>query len=248
MEGMQASMTLANEVRALSPPPEASGESRRMPLVGVEIPAFAREHLGRELRGFYHGLLIEEQPSRLLQLVARLGDALTARDVEASQEFRTALLAALPGLRAFAMSLAVDASRADDLAQEAVVRAWANRHRFEPGTNMMAWLCTILRNQFYTEMRKRKREVEDADGAVAAQVVAPAAQEHSADLRTLQVHLAKLPPTQREAIMLVAAQGMTYEAAAEVLGCQIGTVKSRVSRARTTLAERLGMLESVAAI
>jgi RNA polymerase sigma-70 factor (ECF subfamily) len=88
--------------------------------------------------------------------------------------------------------------------------------------------------------------VEDADGAIAAQVVAPAAQEHSADLRTLQVHLAMLPPTQREAIMLVAAQGMTYEAAAEVLGCQTGTVKSRVSRARATLAERLGMLESAA--
>ncbi|MHC2109057.1 sigma-70 family RNA polymerase sigma factor [Methylobacterium sp. CM6246] len=241
-------MVLANEGEAPRAQLDEADESRPARPADVEIPAFAREHLGRELRSFYDAVLVEEQPARLLQLIADLGDVLTAWDASISAEFRTALIAALPGLRAFATSLAVDANRADDLVQETVMKAWANQRRFEPGTNFMAWLCTILRNHFYTEIRKRKREVEDAEGKIAAQMIAPAAQEHSADLRTLQVYLGKLPPTQREAIMLVAAQGMTYEAAAEVIGCQIGTVKSRVSRARTTLAERLEIFESTAAL
>jgi RNA polymerase sigma-70 factor (ECF subfamily) len=194
---------------------------------------------GQEIRVFYDAVLTEAQPSQLLQLIARLGDVLAAQDAAASAAFRSDLVAALPGLRAFALSLAVDAHRADDLVQEAVLKAWANQHRFELGTNFMAWLCTILRNQFYTEIRKRKREVEDADGALAAQMIAPAAQEHSAHLRVIQGYLAKLPLSQREAIMLVGAEGLSYEAAAEVLGCQVGTVKSRVSRARMTLAGSL---------
>ena len=125
--------------------------------------------------------------------------------------------------------------------QETLLKAWANRHRFEPGSNLKAWLCTILRNQFYTECRKRKREVEDADGAFAAKVVALAAQEASSDLRRVWQHLGKLPPAQREALVLVAAQGMTYEAAAALIGCQVGTMKSRVSRARAFLVGSLGM-------
>jgi RNA polymerase sigma-70 factor (ECF subfamily) len=104
-----------------------------------------------------------------------------------------------------------------------------------------ASLCTILRNQLYTEMRKRKREVEDADGAMAAQMIAPASQEHGSDLRVVWQHLDRLPALQREALLLVGAQGLTYEAAAEVMECEVGTVKSRVSRARKLLVERLGM-------
>lgn len=110
-----------------------------------------------------------------------------------------------------------------------------------PGTNLKAWLCTILRNQLYTEIRKRKREVEDADGAMAAQMTAPAAQEHGSDLQVAWQYIGRLPALQREALLLVGAQGLTYEAAAEVMGWEVGTVKSRVSRARTLLAERLGM-------
>ena len=237
-------MALADEGDAPSTQLEAAGDSCPILRANAEVPAFAREHLGRELRGFYDAVLTEEQPTQLLQLIARLGDVLTARGAAASAAFRSDLVAALPGLRAFALSLVVNAHRADDLVQETVLKAWANQHRFEPDSNFMAWLCTILRNQFYTEARKRKREVEDADGAIAAQMIAPAAQEHSSELRAIQIHLAKLPANQREAIMLVGVQGLTYEAAAEVMNCQIGTVKSRVSRARTTLAGRLRIIES----
>jgi RNA polymerase sigma-70 factor (ECF subfamily) len=176
---------------------------------------------------------------RLLGLIAQLDAVLSSQSAEAAAGFRKALVAALPGLRAFACSLALNSTQADDLVQETVLKAWANQHRFQAGSNFMAWLCTILRNQFYTECRKRKREVEDADGAQAAQLTAPTAQEHSSDLRTMWTHIAKLPSLQREALLLVGAQGLSYEAAAEVMGCQTGTVKSRVSRARAFLAGSL---------
>jgi RNA polymerase sigma factor (sigma-70 family) len=200
------------------------------------MPEGVRLHLGSELKAFYATVLAEAPPTALLDLIARL-----EVHPPAAADFRAGLLDALPGLRAFALSLAVAPNAADDLVQETLLKAWANRHRFEPGSNLKAWLCTILRNQFYTECRKRKREVEDADGAFAAKVVAPAAQEASSDLRRVWQHLGKLPPAQREALVLVAAQGMTYEAAAALIGCQVGTMKSRVSRARAFLVGSLGM-------
>ena len=96
-----------------------------------------------------------------------------------------------------------------------------------------------MRNQFYTECRKAKREVEDADGAEAAQLIELPSQEHGIELQKVWAILAKLPPAQREALLLVAGQGMTYEAAAALLGTQTGTMKSRVSRARAFLADAL---------
>ena len=107
----------------------------------------------------------------------------------------------------------------------------------------MAWLCTILRNQFYTDCRKRKRDVEDPDGAAAGKLIALPAQEHGVALQQVWTKLAKLPRLQREALLLIAAQGMTYEAAAAIVGCQVGTMKSRVSRARAYLAGSLGMVD-----
>lgn len=206
----------------------------------VEVPAFVRAHLGAQLQAYFTLPARENMPAGFAQLVRRIESALAIEDGVAAAEFRDDLMNAIPGLRTFAFSLCGDVSRSDDLVQETLVKAWASQHRFQPGSNMIAWLFTILRNQFCSEIRKRRREVEDADGAIASRMTAPAAQEHSTDLRTIQVHLAKLPAGQREAIMLVAAQGMTYEAAAEVLGCQVGTVKSRVSRARAVLLEQLG--------
>ena len=126
-----------------------------------------REHLGRQLQTVYASLTTEEQPQRLLDLIAQLDGALAAQDTRAASVFRDDLLAALPDLRAFAMSLVVNATRADDLVQETLLKAWKSQDRFVPGTNLKAWLFTILRNQFYTECRKAKREVEDADGAAA---------------------------------------------------------------------------------
>jgi RNA polymerase sigma factor (sigma-70 family) len=183
-------------------------------------------------------MLAEVQPSTLLDLIARLDGASYARD---AADFRDGLLASLPGLRAFALSLAVNHAAADDLVQETLLKAWKNQDRFEPGSNLQAWLCTILLNHFYTDIRKRKREVEDADGTMAGQMVASAAQEANSELQQVKQHLAKLPAAMREALLLVGAQGLTYEDAAELIGCQVGTVKSRVSRARALLARSLGM-------
>ncbi|GJD93442.1 hypothetical protein OCOJLMKI_0636 [Methylobacterium iners] len=205
----------------------------------VSLPEAVLDHLGSQLQAAYDALASVQLPQRLLDLVARLDGAWAVRS-EQGEPFRKGLTAALPGLRAFALSLAADEARADDLVQETVLKAWAAQDRFAPGTNLMAWLCTILRNQFYTECRKRKREVEDADGSMAAQLIAPPAQEHGSDLRTLWAHMAKLPALQREALLLVAAQGLTYEAAAKLTGAEVGTVKSRVSRARAFLAGSLG--------
>lgn len=174
-------------------------------------------------------------PQRLLDLIAQLDQVLSARDRDSADVFRLGLIDALPKLRLFAISIIPDAHRVDDLVQETVLKAWAKQDLFVPGTNLTAWLCTILRNHFYTEYRKRKREVEDADGAAAAELISPASQEHTSELRAVWAHIAKLPAAQREALLLVGAQGLTYEAAAEVMGCETGTVKSRVSRARASL-------------
>ncbi len=121
------------------------------------------------------------------------------------------------------------------------MKAWANRHRFTLGTSMNAWLFTILRNQFYSEIRKAKREVEDADGAHAATLTAPPAQEGVVDLERLRQRLDRIPAAQRMALLMVGAEGYTYEEAAELLSCRVGTVKSRVSRARACLSEALGL-------
>jgi RNA polymerase sigma factor (sigma-70 family) len=205
------------------------------------LPQAVRKHLGRQLQGGYAALITTPPPRLLLDLIAQLDSVLAGEDGISAADFRQGLIEMLPGLRAFAMSLVSNQTRADDLVQETLLKAWAKQEQFVPGTNLKAWLCTILRNQLYTETRKRKREVEDADGAMAAQMIAPAAQEHGSDLRTLWQHLSRLPALQREALLLIGAQGLTYEAAAEVMGCEVGTVKSRVSRARALLAERLGM-------
>jgi RNA polymerase sigma-70 factor (ECF subfamily) len=152
-------------------------------------------------------------------------------------DMRTALLGAVPSLRAFGISLSGDVDRADDLVQDTLVRALANTHRFEPGTNLNAWLFTILRNLFHSEYRKRKREVEDADGSYAATLRTPPDQHAHLDFEDLRQALAKLPRDQREALLLVGAQGFSYDDAAEICGCAVGTIKSRVNRARRRLAE-----------
>lgn len=203
------------------------------------LPELVRDHLGRQLQAVYASFTIDEQPQRLLDLIAQLDVALGTQDTGAASKFRDDLLAALPSLRTFAMSLVANSTRADDLVQETLLKAWASQHRFIPGTNLMAWLFTILRNQFYTECRKRKREVEDAEGAEAAKIITLPTQEHGIELQKVWAIVEKLPAAQREALLLVAGQGLTYEAAAELLGTQTGTMKSRVSRARAFLAESL---------
>ncbi|MFE1600820.1 sigma-70 family RNA polymerase sigma factor [Methylobacterium sp. ID0610] len=156
-------------------------------------------------------------------------------------EMRALLLGAIPALRAFAFSLTRDVDRSDDLVQETLVRAWTKADSFQRGTNLTAWLFTILRNLFYSELRKRRREVEDADGAQAARLSVLPAQEAHLEFDAFRTALSGLPSNQREALILVGAQNFTYEEAAAICGVAVGTMKSRVSRARMRLVADLGM-------
>jgi RNA polymerase sigma-70 factor (ECF subfamily) len=151
------------------------------------------------------------------------------------------MLAAVPSLRAFAISLSGNVDRADDLVQETLMRAWANIHSFEPGTNMSAWLFTILRNLFRSEYRKRRREVPDSDGVYAETLKTQPEQASRVEFEEFRAALNKLPTDQREALILVGASGFSYEEAAEICGCAVGTIKSRVNRARTRLAELMSI-------
>lgn len=157
------------------------------------------------------------------------------------RSFKRELLATLPNLRAFAVSLSGRQDRADDLVQDTIMKAWANQAGFTPGTNMKAWLFTILRNEFYSQMRKRGREVQDTEGVFSARLSSHPEQYGRMDLEDFRQALERLPEDQREAILLVGAAGFAYEEAAEVCGCAVGTIKSRVSRARTRLQELLGI-------
>lgn len=154
--------------------------------------------------------------------------------------FGAALVGHLPSLRAFARTLVTDAARADDLVQETVMKAWAARDNFAAGTNLRAWLFTILRNTFYSEFRKRRREAEDPDGTLTARLSQHPAQEGAMAMRDFERALAQISSEQREAIVLVGAAGFSYEEAAAVCGCAVGTVKSRVNRARQALLVLLG--------
>src|SRR5215207_5717947 len=151
------------------------------------------------------------------------------------------MLAAIPSLRAFAISLTYNVDAADDLVQETIVRGWANIEKFEAGTNMTAWLFTILRNGFYSQYRKARREVEDPSGFYADRLVTIPEQGARCDFEDLRTALAKLPVDQREALILIAAEGLSYEEAAQVCGVAVGTIKSRVHRARLRLAQLLSV-------
>jgi RNA polymerase sigma-70 factor (ECF subfamily) len=158
-----------------------------------------------------------------------------------SQQVRDQLPAFLPHLRNFALSLTHDPVRSDDLVQSTVLRAWANLDRFQPGTNLEAWLFTILRNSFYSEYRQRRWEIEDPEGGYARTLMVQPEQESRLMLQDLQQALVRLPPDQREALLLVVEQGKPYEEVAALCGVAVGTIKSRVHRARTQLAAMLRM-------
>jgi RNA polymerase sigma-70 factor (ECF subfamily) len=158
-------------------------------------------------------------------------------NVEAA--LRQDLLAAIPSLRAFAVSLVHDRNRADDLVQDTIMRAWAAMDRFERGTNLNAWLFTILRNHFYSQRRKLWREVEDPEGSNAAKLISAPDQQSRLDYDDMRTALAKLQLNQREALLLVGAEGLNYDEAAAIIGVPVGTVKSRVNRARVQLTKLL---------
>jgi len=158
---------------------------------------------------------------------------------------RDQMLAAVPSLRAFAISLTNDFSAADDLVQETLLRAWSHIDSFQPGTNLNAWLFTILRNLFHSEYRKQKRQVDDPDGAYVGSLRSLPEQHAHLEFEDFRKALAKLPPDQKEALLLVGAEGFSYEDAAQICHVAVGTIKSRVNRARVRLAELMDVNETV---
>ncbi|MFX0542682.1 RNA polymerase sigma factor [Roseovarius sp. S4756] len=174
---------------------------------------------------------------------------MTAKKAEhdtAHMDPREEIVLHLKPMRAFALSLTRDVARADDLVQDTVVKAWTNIEKFTVGTNMRAWLFTILRNTFYSERRKAKREVADVDGAMTERMSEKPAHDGKLALTDFRKAFDQLPAEQREALILVGAQGFAYEEAARMCNCAVGTVKSRANRGRKRLAEMLDMHEDEA--
>jgi RNA polymerase sigma-70 factor, ECF subfamily len=200
-----------------------------------------REHLGQQLRGVYSDLIVSDLPSDLVRLIGRLESSIRIPEDRHDPGFVQDLLNSIRHLRAFAISLTRDVNRAEDLVQNTLLKACDQRNRFEPGTCLQAWLFTILKNDFHTEHRKRQREVEDVEGAYAARLTTLPEQLDELELQDLSEALSKLPAWQREVLLLVGAEGLSYEEIAARQHVTVGTVKSRVNRARHHLADILGL-------
>jgi RNA polymerase sigma-70 factor (ECF subfamily) len=156
------------------------------------------------------------------------------------------LITHLPALRAFALSLTRNRATADDMMQDTVLKAWSNMDKFQPGTNMRAWLFTILRNNFYTSRRKLNREVADVDNVFSDNMSVKPEHDGKLQMMDFKAALSKLPDEQREALILVGASGFSYEEAGEMCGVATGTIKSRVNRARIKLSELLHLRDDEA--
>ncbi len=184
-------------------------------------------HLRQHLRASYGEPLEAKLPPSRAQLLD-IGSGVVHADPDAiDQPFANGIITSLSSLRSFAISLTRNVDQAEDLVQETVLRAISKQDKFEPGTNLRAWLFAIMRNLFCSTCRKTKHEVEDVDGSFAATMISIPDGEDRIMLKELAAALAKLPQGQREAMMLVGAEGMTYEEAAQALGCAIGTIESR---------------------
>ncbi len=152
-----------------------------------------------------------------------------------SQSLRDALVQSIPSLRAFAISLCHNRTEADDLVQETLIKAWNGLNSFEEGTNLKAWLFKILRNNFYNDLRKQRQRNDYARSTDELQFIVPPAQDKKLEFADLVEGLRVLPADQREALILVTVENMSYEEAAAICECPIGTIKSRVNRARARL-------------
>ncbi len=163
---------------------------------------------------------------------------------DAPEQLQHELTELVPNLRAFARSLSGNSDQADDLVQETLIKAWRYRSSFTPGSNLKAWLFTILRNTYLSERRRRKFEIEDTDGVLAGRLSVPEEQSGHMDLVDFGKALDNLPIDQKEALLLIGAEGFSYEEVALMCGCAVGTVKSRVNRARAKLAEMLQLQDA----
>ncbi len=154
--------------------------------------------------------------------------------------FRLHLLREMPVVRRWSHVLCRNPSLAEDMMQDTLTKAWANRSSFARGTNMRAWLYRILRNTYFNHLRQHRREVPDPDGALTATLSVPAAQTGRIELREVAEAMQDLSPAQREAMILIGAQGMSYKQVARLQRVNIGTVKSRLARARQAVARMMG--------
>ncbi|WP_116134156.1 RNA polymerase sigma factor [Tropicimonas sp. IMCC34043] len=160
------------------------------------------------------------------------------------EDAKAELVGHMKVLRAFAMSLTRNSAAADDLVQDTVLKAWAGMDGFQQGSNMRAWLFTILRNTFYSNRRKAARESEDVDGILAGRLAEKPAHDGRLQLKDFRIAFDTLPPEQREVLMLVGALQHSYEDAAEMCGVKVGTIKSRLARGREALAQAMGLDEN----
>ncbi|KAB0266208.1 sigma-70 family RNA polymerase sigma factor [Microvirga brassicacearum] len=211
----------------------------------ASLPAALDDHtlawLGDRLRGTYRELVTDKLPHDLSGLLKRAFQVIRAQQEPIDQAFVAEMMSALSELRAYGVSLERDPVRAEDLVQETILRALSQHERYERGTCLRAWLFTILRNAFLTQIRRRGREVEDADGSYAERLTFAPDQNDKVTHRELLAALEALPKEHREVLVAVAVEGLSYEDAALKMNCAIGTIKSRVSRARRHLAERMGL-------
>ncbi|MGU3285231.1 sigma-70 family RNA polymerase sigma factor [Methylobacterium mesophilicum] len=206
-------------------------------------PRHVQDAIGRRLDQLIPKTEAIDNDTRLGQVLLRLRAALLDAEAErqVTKTFGDELIALVPRLRRFAHVRTDGAAQADDLVQATLLKAWEHRYRFEDGTNLIAWLFTILRNTHLNQRQRMRREVEDVDGAIAGTLSSAPDQEHRIAISELQCALETLPEDQRETLLLVTVDGLRHEEAAAILGCQVGTVKSRVSRARERLAIALGL-------
>jgi RNA polymerase sigma-70 factor, ECF subfamily len=160
----------------------------------------------------------------------------TEDSVAADEAFRDQLVAMIPQLRSFARGLCGWRDMADDLAQDTMTRAWSARASFTPGTNFRAWMFMIMRNQFYTSIRKSNRTTSLDPEVAERTLVQMPDQQHHIHVADVAKALQKLPFEQREVLLLIGANGVSYEDAAEIIGCAVGTIKSRLARGRRALA------------
>lgn len=200
------------------------------------------DNVGDLLRSAFSESVDEPLPELFLDLLSQL-EALTAGsklDASAGDRlsdaaFKRELTALVPRLRAYARSLCGSADQADDLVQDTLLRAWTARDRFQAGTNMRAWCYIILRNQFFSQRRRLRFRAEWDENLSEQLLSRPASQDRVIELADVQRALMALPVMQREALVLIGAGGFSHEEAAAIADVAVGTIKSRVARARAAL-------------
>jgi RNA polymerase sigma-70 factor (ECF subfamily) len=204
------------------------------------LPVYVQASIGTKLRQIYENLPNDALPPDLAGLIDRL---IKAQAEEPEAKLRKELIETLPFLRSFALSLTNDWDKSQDIVQETLLRAIKNIHKFQPGTDMKAWLSTILRNEFLRYVQKRSREVEDIDGAFSSRLSSPPEQMGRVSLIEAEIALSKLSTELRDAVLSIGLYGLSYHEVAEISGVPTGTIKSRVNRARMRLAELLALQE-----